>query len=1259
MEVSVRENKLYINVKEGWNDLISIEDSREMMKLVIENLIANKDVTEILIVGNRELEYDFEQTKLLREIANCYENIILKKLLTPTLEELRFQEKLSKYFSQLNELVENVKADVIESYKKLLSLKDRLSFLSQKDKVLELIVRNHILPIIEEIKNLKIIKILEEKEIQENYVYKVGDRRIYREVFSPIIRPIFMETKFYLNLPKGSIKVEEYEVKGNVKVEIYKVPNKVRYVYVLHAPEFLLTSDEITILEKVREYLAEHRPSETELKDYFKSREAFFNLELDLIRRVCNELNIPLPEKRMKELADILVRYTIGFGILERILADENVTDIYVNAPIGSMPIFVQHANYEECESNIIISPVEAENWATKFRLYSGRPLDEANPVLDTELIAPEGKARVAAITRSLNPEGLSFTLRRHRDKPWTLPLLIKKKMINPLFAGLMNFIVAGGRSFLVAGGRGSGKTSLLGAIMLEIPRKYRIIVIEDSVTKNCEIFIRRNGKIEKHKIGNLIDSLMEKYGFEIKDSGHEVLNKNFENIEVLSLNEEGKIEFKRVKSFIRHKVKKEIYKIITSSGNEIEVTGDHSLFSLDENGKIKEIEARNLKVGDYIVVARKIPWKEEDLKYIDLFENEKILKIKNIFVRGKIKRIIEENKDIIKKVAKDLGYHIPKDKKYPSYSSWKRNEMLPIEIAYRIKDKLNNVNLFLTTRSYSPRIERFLKLDDKILTFFGLWIADGCYDKNSVIISVVDEESRKLVNDIAKRFKINVRIHSDGISLCLHSRVLKEIMKNVLEFRGDAYTKKFPSWVYTLSKRQIAKILKGIFSGDGYVGKYEVGIALTSKELIKDIKSLLLIFGIVSRVKGKNKKDKTYRLLITGNKNLKLFYKHIGFLQKDKMKKLREIIKKVPSHDISDIIPLSLKTKEKLSKIIEGFNKFDYINKGYNIGREKLKKYLEKVLLNDELIENLRKLINSDIFFDKIEKIKKKVIEDYVYDLSVPQTENFLCENIIAHNTLELPVPQMRSLGFNIERLKSRSVITKVESELPAEEALRTALRLGDSALIIGEIRSTEALTLFEAMRVGALAHTVAGTIHGESAYGVFDRVVNDLKVPKTSFKAVDLIIIAANLKSADGLRRYKRVVEVTEVKKHWEEDPLAENAFAPLMIYNAKVDDLLPTQTLTSGESFVIREISKRIPEFYGNWDLVWDNILLRAKIKQRLVELSEEYNKPEILEAEFVVWSNEMFNLVSEEVRLELGKLDSKEIYKRWEEKIVERI
>ena len=78
--------------------------------------------------------------------------------------------------------------------------------------------------------------------------------------------------------------------------------------------------------------------------------------------------------------------------------------------------------------------------------------------------------------------------------------------------------------------------------------------------------------------------------------------------------------------------------------------------------------------------------------------------------------------------------------------------------------------------------------------------------------------------------------------------------------------------------------------------------------------------------------------------------------------------------------------------------------------------------------------------------------------------------------------------------------------------------------------------------MRVGALANVVAGTIHGDSPYGVFDRVVNDLEVPKTSFKATDIVIVTNPVKTADGLHVSKRVINITEVRKHWAKDPLEE---------------------------------------------------------------------------------------------------------------------
>ena len=71
----------------------------------------------------------------------------------------------------------------------------------------------------------------------------------------------------------------------------------------------------------------------------------------------------------------------------------------------------------------------------------------------------------------------------------------------------------------------------------------------------------------------------------------------------------------------------------------------------------------------------------------------------------------------------------------------------------------------------------------------------------------------------------------------------------------------------------------------------------------------------------------------------------------------------------------------------------------------------------------------------------------------------------ITVEDTLELPVDEYRKLGFNILPLKVQSVITRLEAELPADEGIRTALRLGDSCLIIGEVRSKEAHALYEAL--------------------------------------------------------------------------------------------------------------------------------------------------------------------------------------------------
>ena len=259
----------------------------------------------------------------------------------------------------------------------------------------------------------------------------------------------------------------------------------------------------------------------------------------------------------------------------------------------------------------------------------------------------------------------------------------------------------------------------------------------------------------------------------------------------------------------------------------------------------------------------------------------------------------------------------------------------------------------------------------------------------------------------------------------------------------------------------------------------------------------------------------------------------------------------------------------------------------------------------------------------------------------------------ITIEDTLELPGPSLRKLGYNIQAMKVASSLSHGTSEVPADEGIRTTLRLGDSALIVGEVRSTEAKALYEAMRVGALANVVAGTIHGDSPYGVFDRVVNDLEVPRTSFKATDIIVVANPIRSADGLHRWRRVTQITEVRKDWEDDPSRERGFVDLMKYNSKTDMLEPTDDLLNGDSEILKSIAANVKDWAGNWDAVWENILLRAQIKDEIVKIASSEKNEELLEAPFVIKSNDQFHKISDKVKDQTGKLDSKRIFFEWKE------
>ncbi|MCQ4331939.1 Flp pilus assembly complex ATPase component TadA [Natronomonas sp. F2-12] len=130
----------------------------------------------------------------------------------------------------------------------------------------------------------------------------------------------------------------------------------------------------------------------------------------------------------------------------------------------------------------------------------------------------------------------------------------------------------------------------------------------------------------------------------------------------------------------------------------------------------------------------------------------------------------------------------------------------------------------------------------------------------------------------------------------------------------------------------------------------------------------------------------------------------------------------------------------------------------------------------------------------------------------------------VAIEDTPELPVSELQTEGRDVQPLR---VSTEGGASIEATEALRTALRLGDGALVVGEVRGEEAQVLYEAMRVGAADGTVLGTIHGGDGESVRERVVTDLGVPESAFADTDLVVTVEAYDEGGGRKRRLRAIE------------------------------------------------------------------------------------------------------------------------------------
>lgn len=164
-----------------------------------------------------------------------------------------------------------------------------------------------------------------------------------------------------------------------------------------------------------------------------------------------------------------------GAGPLERLLHDEDVSDVLVNGPRS---IWVDRGQGLERSDVRLADEAAVRRLAQRLAALAGRRLDDASPYVDARL--PDG-SRLHAVIPPIAPRGTCISIRVPRKRGFSLDELVAGGSLPADGAQWLRRIVHGRLAFLVSGGTGAGKTTLLATMLSVVPDQDRVLVVEDS----------------------------------------------------------------------------------------------------------------------------------------------------------------------------------------------------------------------------------------------------------------------------------------------------------------------------------------------------------------------------------------------------------------------------------------------------------------------------------------------------------------------------------------------------------------------------------------------------------------------------------------------------------------------------------------------------------------------------------------------------------------------------------------------------------
>ena len=193
------------------------------------------------------------------------------------------------------------------------------------------------------------------------------------------------------------------------------------------------------------------------------------------VRELVDERASVLSAAGRAQVAELILRETIGLGPLEALLADEGVEEVMVN---GHDEVYVERRGRIHLTAVRFGSEQALRDAIERILAPVGRRVDELSPMADARLA--DG-SRVNVVIPPLAVDGPALSVRRFTAARPGPDELVASGTLTSKVADLLREAVEARRSILVSGGTGSGKTTLLNAISAWIDPAERVVTIEDA----------------------------------------------------------------------------------------------------------------------------------------------------------------------------------------------------------------------------------------------------------------------------------------------------------------------------------------------------------------------------------------------------------------------------------------------------------------------------------------------------------------------------------------------------------------------------------------------------------------------------------------------------------------------------------------------------------------------------------------------------------------------------------------------------------